>query len=136
MKTSDRVNFMNSLEVAQARTINAQLANRFVEALVHEGYCFSRPAPAWCIGTLPHHDTSVQVEFDNNDVHLILLEPRRKHNSFDLKPNMSFTVNTEEDMQRAVYEFNTLFHYRTRMIDVNGNPDFDYIHYYPRGTQS
>lgn len=110
MKTSDRINFMNSLEMAQARTVDTQLANKFVEALVHEGFCFSRPAPSWAIATMPNHEQRAQVEFDSNNIHFIQIGPVEGHNSFLLEPDVSLPFNTEDDMQQALNRFRILFY--------------------------
>jgi hypothetical protein len=110
MKTSDRVNFMKSLETAQARKIDAQLVDKFVDALIHKGYCFSRPAPSWCIGTKPRSDARVQMEWDNNNVHLVRLGKLEGHNSFALEPDSSLMLITEEDIPLVVNAFERLFH--------------------------
>jgi hypothetical protein len=112
MKPSDRVNFMNSLEIAQARTINIQLADKLVLALVHEGFCFSRPAPAWCIATVPNHEQRVQVEFDSNNVHFIAIGRVEGHNSFMLEPDVSLPFDTEDDIQQALNAFRILYYSR------------------------
>lgn len=110
MKTSDRVNFMKSLETAQARKIDAQLVDKFVDTLIQKGFCFSRPAPSWCIGTKPYNEARVQVEWDNNDIQLIRLGKFEGHNSFVLEPDVSLTLVTEEDLKLVVSEFEKLFH--------------------------
>jgi hypothetical protein len=110
MKTSDRVNFMNSLEIAQARTLDTQLADKLVLALIHEGFCFSRPAPSWGIATVPNHEPRVQVEFDGNNVHFIQLGPVEGRNSFPLEPDVSLPFNTEDDIQQALNAFRILFY--------------------------
>ena len=109
MKTSDRVNFMNSLEIAAARTIDAELSNQLINALIHEGFCFSRPAPAWGIATVPNHEPRLQVEFDFERVNFIKIGPFEGHNSFCLTPDVSLPFKSEEDFQQALNGFRLLF---------------------------
>lgn len=110
MKTLDRVIFMESLEIAQTRAINAQLAEKFIDALIRKGFRFSHQAPAWRIGTVPNNRTRVQVEFLNNNVHFIHLGDYEGHNSFPLKPDASFRLDTEHDIPSVADEFESIFH--------------------------
>lgn len=110
MKTSDRVNFMKSLEIARARVFDTKLADKLVLALVDEGFCFSRPAPSWAIATVPNRESRVQVEFDSNTVNFIKIGPVEGHNSFLLEPDVSLPFVTEDDVQQALNAFRILFY--------------------------
>lgn len=110
MKTSERVIFVESLQIAQSRTTDDQLVEKFIDALIREGYRFSRQAIAWRVGSLPNNETRVQVEFDGHAVHFIHLGNFKGHNSFPLEPDASFPLNTEDHIPLAVSEFGNLFH--------------------------